>query len=294
MSVQNQEVANSVLVTGSSTGFGMETALYLAERGFQVYASMRDLNKRADLDAAAAQRKVKLRVLPLDVTDQASIDQAVQTIVAEAGGIYGVVSNAGVLIRGYFEDLLETEIRQVFETNLFGTMAVTRAVLPHMRVAGRGRIVVITSVAGRIGAPCGSAYSASRFAQEGFAESLSQEVEPLGVQVVLVEPGITKTQRWTVERGTGTRARDPNGPYYDWFCGAEKLFNQVMESSPITALHIAKTVQRALTAKRPRQRYVVGQRASLIIALRRYIPGELFERLYFSEVMRRVTSPDTN
>ncbi len=289
MSAEGQEAAKSVLVTGASTGFGRETAFYLAERGYRVYASLRDLARQADLEAAAATRGVSLRVVRLDLTDNHSVNQAVQTMVEESGGIYGMVNIAGHFLRGYFEDLSDAEIRQVFETNLFGTLALVRAALPHMRVARRGRIVIITSVAGRIGAPTGTVYGASRFAQEGFVESLSQEVEPLGVRVSLVEPGITKTEQWTFERGAAARARDPNGPYYEWYCQVEKIFYRTMQSSPITARDVAQTVYRALTVNRPRLRYVVGRRAGLVIALRRYLPGELFERFYFGEVMRRIT-----
>jgi len=282
-------MSDSVLITGASVGFGQEMALYLAERGFRVYASLRDLGRRAALESEAARRNVDVRILRLDVTDRASIVEAVQTVVAESGGIYGVVNNAGAFLRGYFEDLEEREIREVFDANLFGAMAVTRAVLPHMRAARRGRIVVITSVAGRIAAPAGSAYCASRFAQEGFAESLSQEVEPHGVQVILVEPGMTWHEHWTLERGVAARAKDPQGPYTAWFVRAQQLFDQAMRSSPITVADVAQTVHRALTARHPRLRYVVGRRASLVIALRRYTPDEIFERLYFGEVMRRVT-----
>lgn len=289
MNSWNQQAPNSLLITGSSIGFGQEMALYLAERGFRVYATMRDLTRRGPLETEAARRSVTLRLLRLDVTDPSSIDEAVQTIVAESGGIYGVVNNAGSFLRGYFEDLSNAEIREVFETNLFGMMAVTRAVLPHMRAARRGRIVIISSVAGRIAAPAGSAYCASRFAQEGFGESLSQEVAPLGVQAVLVEPGMTWHEHWTEERGVAARARDPNGPYYAWFSQAQQLFNQMMLSSPITIADVAEAVQWALTADRPQLRYVVGRRASLVIGLRRYIPSPLFERLYFGEVMRRIT-----
>lgn len=284
-------MTNSILVTGTSTGFGLEIALYLAERGgFQVYATMRDLSRRTKLDTAAARRQVNLRVLPLDVTDPISINEAVQTIVNESTGIYGLVNNAGQFVRGFFEDLSETEIRQVFETNVFGTLTVIRAVLPYMRSARRGRIVVISSVAGRIGAPAGSAYSASRFAQEGFMESLRQEINPFGLHVSLVEPGIAKTESSTVARGTAARARDPSSPYYAWFRKSEKLLDEFMRSSPITTQDVAKTVYQALAAPRPRLRYLVGRRARLLITLRRYLPGELFERLYFAEVMRRVTN----
>jgi NAD(P)-dependent dehydrogenase (short-subunit alcohol dehydrogenase family) len=144
-------------------------------------------------------------------------------------------------------------------------------------------------VAGKVGAPTGAAYSSSRFAQEGFAECLSQEVEPLGLEVIIVEPGMCKTQRWTLERGAAADARDPSSPYRAWFRRAEQLFNQAMEDSPITASDVARTIVRALQARRPRLRYVVGRRAALLLGLRRHLPGEAFDRLYFGEVMRRVT-----
>jgi NAD(P)-dependent dehydrogenase (short-subunit alcohol dehydrogenase family) len=134
-----------------------------------------------------------------------------------------------------------------------------------------------------------AAYSASRFALEGFAESLSQEVEPLGIYVSIVEPGISKTEQWTPARGAGARVRDPNSPYAAWYAEVERLFARAMESSPTTAAGVARTVHAIMSARRPRLRYVVGYRAALLIALRRHLPGELFERLYFSAVMRRIS-----
>lgn len=283
-------MANSVLITGASTGLGLETAVYLAERGFEVYASMPDLSEREALDAAVAERGVQLEVLELDITDRAGIQKAVRTVIEESGGIYGLVNNAGIGLRGYFEDLSEQEIRQVFEVNVFGTMVVTRAVLPHMRMARRGRIVIITSVGGRIGSLAVSAYCATKFAQEGFGESLAQEIMPFGVFVSLVEPAITKTERWSVNRGVAEEALDPESPYYAWFREAERQADRLVETSPTRPIHVAQTVHQVLTAERPKLRYVVGRRASLVLMLRRYLPGELFERLYFGEAVRRVTS----
>ncbi|MFO0891876.1 MAG: SDR family NAD(P)-dependent oxidoreductase [Isosphaeraceae bacterium] len=141
---------DTILITGSSTGLGLETALHLAGRGFRVFASMRDLKDAPDVLEEARRREVSLDVVQLDVTDRASIDRAVNSIVSLTGGIFGLVNNAGIGLRGCFEDLTDDEIRRVFEANVFGTMAVTRKVLPHMRAAGRGRIVTITSVGGRI------------------------------------------------------------------------------------------------------------------------------------------------
>jgi NAD(P)-dependent dehydrogenase (short-subunit alcohol dehydrogenase family) len=266
-------------------------AVYLAGRGFRVYATMRDIAQAGDLNALARDRGVRLRILPLDVTNRQSIREAVETIVAESGGIYGVINNAGVALRGYFEDLEDEEIRQVFDANVFGLMAVTKAVIPYMREAGRGRIVLMSSVGGRIGSLGVSAYCATKFAVEGFGESLHQELAPLGVRVVLVEPGITKTERWTVNRGLAKGARNPNSPYYAWFCQAERESDQLVRASAATPADVAAVVHRALVTGRPRLRYIVGRKAKLAVALRRWLPGESFERLYFGIVMRRVTRP---
>lgn len=284
-------MSDSILVTGAATGLGRAMALYLAERGFHVYATTRDVRQAEDLSATALARGGNIRVLPMDVTDTGSIQRAVQAVVSESGGIYGVVNNAGIGLRGYFEDLADEEIRQVFNANVFGLMAVTKAVLPYMRTARRGRIILISSVGGRIGAPGVSAYCATKFAVEGFGESLYQEVAPLGVQVVLIEPGIIKTERWTTNRGLAKGAQDPESPYYDWFRQVEKESDQLVQASTATPADVAALVHRALTAERPKLRYMVGRKAKLAVGLKRWIPGELFERLYFGIIMRRVTRP---
>lgn len=266
-------------------------ALYLAERGFEVYGTTRDARQADDLSALARERGVQLRVLPLDVTDQDSIQKAVQTIVTESGGIYAVVNNAGIGLRGYFEDLADEEIRKVFDANVFGVMAVTKAVLPYMRQARRGRVILISSVGGRIGALGVSAYCSTKFAVEGFGESLFQELAPLGVRVVLIEPGIIKTERWTTNRGLAKGALNPESPYHQWFCQVEKEADQLVQASTATPADVAALVHEALTATRPKLRYMVGRKAKLAMALKRWMPGESFERIYFGIVMRRVTRP---
>lgn len=280
---------DSVLVTGAGMGLGLEIALQLAARDFTVYASVPELSQRASVEAQAAARNVRVRVILLDVTDESSIAGAVRTVVDECGGIYGLVNNAGLSLRGYFEDLDDDEIRRVFGVNLFGVMAVTRAVLPHMRSARRGRLIFVSSIGGRIASMARTAYCASKFGLEGFAESVMQEVAPLGLQVSVIEPAIIKTERWTVNRGVARRALQEQGPYYSWFCNEEKLADGLVRSSPTTPADVACAVQEALTAKRPRLRYVVGRRARLVLLVRRYMPGELFERFYFGEAMRRIT-----
>lgn len=280
---------DTILVTGASTGLGKEMALYLAERGFNVYGTVRSDEAADALTQAAHGRGVSVRVVLVDITDPLAVKSAIERVVSEAGGIYGLVNNAGIGLRGYFEDLSDEEIRRVFEANVFGTMSVTRAVLPHMRRAKRGRILVIGSIGGRIGSLGVSAYCATKFAQEGFAESLYMELAPLGIDVVLIEPGIIKTERWGSNRGNAARAKDPNSPYYDWFLQSEKEADNLVRRSTATPRDVAAVAHKALIERRPKLRYLIGRKAKLAIYLRRYLPGELFERIYFGIVIRRVT-----
>lgn len=282
-------MSDSVLVTGAGTGLGLETALYLAERGFAVYATIPEFSQREHVEAQAAGHNLELYVLQLDVTDKASIKAAVCTVLERHGDLYGLINNAGVSLRGYLEDCEDAEIRQTLEVNLFGAMAVTREVLPHMRQARRGRLLFISSIGGRIASMARTAYCASKFGLEGFAESLMQEVSPLGLKVSIIEPAIVKTERWTIHRGVARHALNPDSPYYDWFRRQEEMADKLVQTSPTTPTDVAQVVHKALTARRPRLRYVAGRRAGLVLALRRYLPGELFERIYFGEAMRRVT-----
>lgn len=281
--------ADTVVVTGCSSGLGLETALYLAERGLKVYATVRNLSARPEILQQADQRHVALEVLPLDVTDPASIEGAVTTIVGATGSIYALVNNAGVGLRGCLEDLSLDEVRHVYETNVFGAMAVTQWVLPHMRAAGRGRIVTISSVGGRISSFGLSAYCGSKFAQEGMAEALALEIAPFGLQSIIIEPGIIKTTRWTINRGTAQRAFTLESPYQGLFAAHEKIADRIVERSKTRPVDVARTVYHALTTPRPRLRYVVGRPAAAAILLRRYLPNELFERFYFGSLVRRLS-----
>jgi NAD(P)-dependent dehydrogenase (short-subunit alcohol dehydrogenase family) len=278
-----------VLVTGASSGIGLETALYLAAQGYTVCATMRDLSRRDALDAEASRRNLSVQVQALDVTDSASIEAVVASLVGRYGGIHGLVNNAGGQLRGYFEDLTDTEIRALFEVNLFGTMAVIRAVLPVMRVARQGRIVIVSSIAGLLGSAALTAYSASKHALEGFGEALSLELAGLGISVTLVEPAIVQTDIWGANRRVAAGARNPASPYHEWFDAAERLTDRLVATTPTTALDVAQAVGKALTVSRPPLRYLVGRRAALVLVVRRYVPTALFERLYFGEAIRRIT-----
>lgn len=250
---------------------------------------MRDLAKRGALEREAARRSAPVEVFQLDATDPASIARVLSAVNSSCGPLYGLVNNAGIQLRGYFEDLGDDEIRRVFEVNVFGTMAVTRAVLSQMRAARQGRIVITTSIGGRIGSLGLSAYCASKFALEGFGESLNQELAPLSIHVALVEPAIVRTEIWAANRNVARGARDRHSPYFDWFSQFERLTDWAVRSSPTSSVDVAAAIHRALTDRQPRLRYTVGRRAGAVLALRRILPDALFKRLYFAWLLRYVT-----
>ena len=280
-------MTQSVIITGAGSGFGLATALYLAERGFRVYATVPDLAQQADIDRAAAVLGTTLRVVQLDVTDDASVGEAVDRVAREAG-IDAVVHSAGLGLRGFFEDLSPDEIRRLFDVNVFGVMRVTRTVLPYMRAARRGRVLIITSAGGRLASMTLSGYCAAKFALEGFGESLAPEVAPFGIHVSLIAPGIVMTPHFTVHRGRAAGAVDPGSPYYRRFRQHEELVDRILRTGRLTPAHVAQVIHRALTARRPRLRYVAGWRVALLTMLKRRLPDELFMRLYMRQHERLV------
>ncbi len=278
----------ATVITGVSSGLGLETAIYLAQRGFTVAGTMRNPAKRAEFDAATAKAGVSIDLVPLDVQDRSSIESAVASIRGKHGAIENLVNNAGVQIRGYFEDLSDVEIRGVFDTNVFGAMAVTRAVLPFMREAKRGRVVFLSSVGGLVGSLGLSAYCSSKFALEGFAESLALEMALFGIGVSLVEPGIIKTAIWNSNLQVAAKAKDESSPNRAYFAESERLAGWAVESSPIRSIHVAEVVHRALTARSPRLRYLVGSRPAAFLAARKLLPAALFERVYHRALTNKV------
>ncbi len=187
-----------ILVTGSSSGFGRLTVETLARQGHQVYASLRDANGRnaavgAELRELAALESLSLRVVELDVTDDASVDRAVHRIIQESGRIDVLVNNAGAVYMGPAEAFTVEQVRQQFDTNFFSIVRMNRAVLPHMRHQGSGLLVYISSVLGRLVFPFTGIYNASKFAVEGLAESYRYELAPLGIDTAIVEPGAFPT-----------------------------------------------------------------------------------------------------
>ncbi len=189
-------MTRSVLITGASSGFGLNAALALAAEGWHVFASMRDVRKGEPLRERALAEGVadQISLVQLDVTDTTSVEKGVGEVLASTGGtLEAVLNNAGYSILGAFEDLSDADCRRQMETNFFGTLAVTRAVLPGMRAAGRGRIAIVTSNAVNAPHPMLTMYAASKWALEGWAEGLAMEVAPFGVEVVVVQPGAHRT-----------------------------------------------------------------------------------------------------
>src|SRR5215475_7355285 len=181
------------VVTGTSTGIGYETSLMLARNGFLTFATMRNLDKSENIKQIATKEKLPIHVNQLDVTNDVSVNDAVQAILSETGRIDVLVNSAGYGLNGAFEDLAMDEIKAQYETNVFGLIRTTQAVLPIMRRQKSGTIINISSGAGRFGFPWSSAYVSTKFAVEGLSESMSYELEPFGIKVVLVEPGVIRT-----------------------------------------------------------------------------------------------------
>jgi NAD(P)-dependent dehydrogenase (short-subunit alcohol dehydrogenase family) len=279
---------DAVLITGASTGLGLATALELAAAGFRVYASVRSDESRAAVEHAASERGVSVETLQLDLADSAGIQAAVQRVVESAGGLYALVNNGGIGLRGCLEDCSDEEIAALFAVNVLGTMTVTRAVLPTMRAAGCGRVVTVSSVAGRVSGWGVTMYGATKCAQEGFGEGMAQELAPFGIQSILVEPGIIKTERWQEHRGTAAGANNVTSPYHDLFWASEAIADTIVQRSPTRPRDVGQTILTALTAEDPKLRYVVGRGAKVVIGLRRYLPQGLFERLYFGGHIRRL------
>jgi len=245
------------VVTGCSSGIGHEISLILARNGFTTYATMRNLQKGSDLKSIAEDEKLPLHFTQLDVTDENSVKRAIQTIYDEAGRIDLLVNNAGYGLTGAFEDLSIDEIKTQYETNVFGLIRTTQAVLPIMRKQRSGLIVNISSGAGRFGFPTGSAYVSTKFAVEGLTESMSYEVEPFGIKVILIEPGMIKTNFFN-SSVLAKKSKDPNSPYAPLMTGMKNSIDKVMENAS-TPQYVAEVVFDAVTNENPKLRYLAGK-----------------------------------
>src|ERR1044071_2711227 len=277
----NQKVA---IVTGSSTGIGYETSLTLARDGFITYATMRNLNKAENIKSIATKENLPIRIKQLDVTDDVSVKNAVEAISSETGERIDVlVNNAGYGLNGAFEDLAMDEIKSQYETNVFGLIRTTQSVLPIMRRQKSGIIVNISSGAGRFGFPGSSAYISTKFAVEGLSESISYELEPFGIKVVVVEPGVIRTNFVTV---VAKKSQDPNSPYSQIMQKTATVFENMMANASSSPDIVAKVVLNAVTNENPNLRYLAGKDVETWLDSKRNMSDEEFYKMMKQNLMK--------
>lgn len=261
----------TVLITGASTGIGRATAIVFQQQGWNVAATLRSPDQAKDLD-----RLTQVICPYLDVTKPESIALAIQTTLQQFGTIDAVVNNAGYGLLGAFEVATPEQVQRQFATNVFGVMAVTRAILPHFREKQQGMIVNITSIGGRIAFPLYSLYHSTKWAVEGFSESLRYELEPFNIHVKLVEPGPIKTDFY----GRSADITDlSNLPDYETF--AQQVIPRMNAagekgSSPN---EVAKVIYRAVTDGKTQLRYPAGKNAALLLTLRKILPDWVFSSI---------------
>ena len=270
------------VVTGSSSGIGYETALTLARNGFLTYATMRNLNKSENIKKVATKENLPIHIHQLDVTDDVSVKNTVQAILSETGRIDVLVNNAGYGLNGAFEDLAMDEIKAQYETNVFGLIRTTQSVLPIMRRQKYGIIVNISSGAGRFGFPGGSAYVSTKFAVEGLSESMSYELEPFGIKVVIVEPGVIRTNFVTV---VAKKSQDPNSTYSQIMQKTATVFENMMANASSPDL-VAKVVLNAVTNENPNLRYLAGKDVETWLDSKRNMSDEEFYKMMKQNLMK--------
>jgi NAD(P)-dependent dehydrogenase (short-subunit alcohol dehydrogenase family) len=269
------------LVTGSSSGIGFETALALAREGYYTYATMRNTKKSGPLLEIAKKENLPISVIELDVDKPESIKSAVSKIIKEKQRIDVVVNNAGYGIFGCLEDLTIEELKAQFETNFFAIVRMIQEVAPIMRKQKEGSIVNVSSVAGRIGFPGTPAYISSKFALEGLSESLRYELSPFGINVIIIEPGMIKTNFFDSMKMATPK---PDSPYKDM---THKVVSgiKMMAEMGTPPKEVASVIVKALKEKNPLPRYTVGNDAAMFLEAKKmktdiefenYLKKELF------------------
>ncbi|HZP22433.1 MAG TPA: SDR family oxidoreductase [Terriglobales bacterium] len=268
------------VVTGSSSGIGLVTTLELALNGYRVIATMRDLGRAGRLEDAAQKAGVgeRLGLRRIDITEIDSLPETIAAIRRDHGRIDLLVNNAGFGTGGFSEDMSLAELRRQMETNFFGNVAMTKAVLPVMREQRSGHIIQITSVAGRMAAPLLGAYAASKFALEGWSEALRIEVHSLGIRVALVEPGDYDTDIWDRNVKIAEQALDPNSPNRQ---RSERFVEFVKSRAPKRRdpREVARLIVRIARHPNPKLRYLIGPDAKTSLVFRALLPWRRYERM---------------
>ncbi len=271
-------MVKTVLITGASTGIGEACALWLQDRGYRVFAGV-----RKSTDAEALQQKSKGHLTPvlLDVADEASIREAVQFVLTQEPKLEGLVNNAGIAVAGPLEFVPLQELRRVLEVNVVGQVAVTQAFLPLLREA-RGRVVLMSSISGRVAAPLMGPYAASKFALEAIGDALRRELAPWGIEVSIIEPGNIQTPIWRKGIAWGEALKEQlSAEATQLYGGAIDGILRYIRGQDGRGLHpneVARVVEQALVSARPKTRYVVGRDAKAGALLARLLPDRWVDR----------------
>lgn len=263
------------LVTGASSGIGEAIALGLIARGWTVYAAARRLERMRGLEQQGA------RLIALDLADDDSIVAAIACVIEQNGRIDALVNNAGYGFYGALEDIPLVEARRQVEVNLFGLARLIQLALPTMRDQRSGRIINISSIGGKIHEPMGSWYHATKFAVEGLSDCLRMELAPFGIDVVVIQPGAIKTE-WSGIARSSLLATSGNGPYADLAHRTAGMLEVADRNSGSSPEVVAVAVLKALSANRPKTRYVVGGGAKPMIALRWMLSDRAFDNMMTS------------
>lgn len=269
----------TVLITGASSGIGLACARWLAERGYRVFGASRT--------PPPPEHATPFEHVPMDVTDDASVSAAIATVIARTGRIDVIVNNAGFGYAGAIEDTSVDEARAQLEANFLGVLRVLHQILPHMRAAGGGRVINVSSIGGLIGAPFQGLYSASKFALEGMSEVLRHEVRADNIHVSLVEPGDFNTG-FTANRRIVRRAGE-GSPYHEQFARTLAVIERDEANAPAPQA-IARLIERIIRAPRPALRYPIGPFLQRLgVTLRKFLPAMLFELIV--RLLYRIRSP---
>lgn len=280
---QNRPV---VLITGASGGFGMLTSLAFAKAGYKVLASMRNLSKKEKLLERAREKGVEanIKYIRLDVTKQSDVDSVIPGAIEHFGRIDVLVNNAGYAAGGFIEELPLEEWSQQFDTNFFGLIAVTKAILPHMRKRQHGTVINISSISGRMALPGLGPYSASKYAVEGFSEALRLEMLSYGVHVVLVEPGSYQTDIWS--KGMDHFNADPESAYKEKNEALMKIVNHIAKTAD-NPEEVARLIVKVAQEDNPNLRYPIGKNVKTITRLKNLLPWRWLERAIMKKISPR-------
>jgi NAD(P)-dependent dehydrogenase (short-subunit alcohol dehydrogenase family) len=276
----NQASRDTVLVTGATDGLGRATALLLAERGYRVFASGRHPERRASLAQLAKQKSLPLETLELDVCDDASVNACVCEIERRTGPVDILINNAGIAIGAAIEEISLGDLRKQYETNIFGVLRVTQRVLPLMRQRRRGRIINMSSIAGKISSPILGPYSSSKHALEAISDSLRLELYPFGIFVVLLEPGYIETSmnRTASELSSAYVEGAEHSPFRAVYEAFQRGWEKTRRAAKDRPEDCARVILRAIEETPPRPRYLVTRPAKIAAFMRRVMPDRAFDR----------------